>query len=63
MVAIRGVLVADGRPVGSVRWVTRWRRDAVADLPDLPLSLQVFVVVIVLAMWDAEATAAATAGA
>ncbi len=57
------LLVADGRPVGSVRGVSSWRRDAVADLPDLPLSLQVFVVVVVLAMWDAQATAAATAGA
>lgn len=57
------LLVADGRPVGSVRSVSRWRRDAVADLPDLPLPLQVFVVVVVLAMRDAQATAAATAGA
>jgi hypothetical protein len=57
------LLVADGRPVGFVRWVSRWRRDAVADLPDLSLPLQVFVVVVVLAMWDAQATATATAGA
>jgi hypothetical protein len=57
------LLVADGQPVGSVTSVSRWRRDAVADLPDLPLPLQVFVVVVVLAMWDAQATAAATAGA
>lgn len=56
------LLVADGRPVGSVRRVSRWRRDVVADLPDPPLPLQVFVVVV-LTMWDAQATAAATAGA
>ena len=43
--------------------MSRWRRDAVADLPDLPLAVQVFVVVVVLTMWDAQATAAATAGA
>jgi len=58
------LLVADGRPVGSVRRVSRWRSDAVADLPDdLPLPFQVFVVVVVLTMWDTPATAAATAGA
>jgi hypothetical protein len=57
------LLLADDRPMGSVRRVSRWRRDAVADLPDLPLAVQVFVVVVVLAMWDAQATAAATAGA
>ncbi len=54
------LLVADGRPVGSVRRVSRWRSDAVADLPDLPLPLQVFVVVVVMTMWDAQAAAAAT---
>ena len=52
------LLVADGRPVGYVRGVSRWRRDAVADLPDLPLPLQVFVVVVVLTMWDAQAAGA-----
>jgi hypothetical protein len=57
------LLGADGRPVGSVRRVSHWRRDAVADLPDLPVPLQVFVIVVVLTMWDAQATAAATAGA
>ena len=49
------LLVADGRPVGSVRGVSSWRRDAVADLADLSLPLQVFVVVVVLTMWDAQA--------
>lgn len=57
------LLVADGQPVGSVRRVSRWRRDAVANLPGLPLPLQVFVVVVVLTMWDAQAAAAATASA
>ena len=53
------LLVADGRPVGSVRRVSHWRSDAVADLPDLPLPLQIFVVAVVLSMWDAEAAAGA----
>lgn len=62
MVAIRGVTRCRW-PAGGLRsGASRWRRDAVADLPDLPLPLQVFVVVVVLTMWDAQATAAATAG-
>jgi hypothetical protein len=52
-------LVADGRPVGSVRRVSAWRGDAVADLPGLPLPVQVFVFTVVLTAWDAAATAAA----
>lgn len=53
------VLIADGRPVGSVRRPSAWRSDAVADLPDLPLPVQVFVLIVVLTMWDARAAAAA----
>jgi len=52
------LLVADGRPMGSVRRVSTWRGNAVADLPDLPLPLQVFVIVVVLTMWNAQAAAA-----
>lgn len=55
------VLVADGRPVGSVRRPSMWRGDAVADLPNLPLPVQVFVLTVVLTMWDAHAAAAAGA--
>lgn len=51
-------LVVDGRTVGSVRRTRRWRGGAVADLPDLPLPLQVFVVAVVLTMWEAQAAAA-----
>lgn len=54
------VLVAEGRPVGSVRRVSVWRSDAVAELPGLPLPVQVFVLVVVLTMWDSRAAASAT---
>ena len=53
------VLVGNGRPVGSVRRVSAWRGDAVADLPDLLLPVQAFVLVVVLTMWDSGAAAAA----
>jgi len=52
-------LVADGERVGSVRRVSVLRRDAVADLPGLPLPIQVFVLAIVLTMWERREAAAA----
>jgi len=51
-----------GRSVGSVRRTSLWRGDAVADLPGLPLSVQVFVLAVVLTKWDSDAAVAATAG-
>jgi hypothetical protein len=55
------VLIADDRPVGFVRRVRWWRSDAVAELPGLPLPVQVFVMIVVLTMWDRQAAAAASA--
>ena len=52
------ILVTDGTQVGSVRRLGVWRWGAVADLPDLPQAVQVFVVAVVLAMWQAQAAAA-----
>src|SRR5437762_2592722 len=49
------LLVADGRTVGSVRPVGGLKGGAVADLPGLPLPLQVFVVVVVVTTWNAAA--------
>ncbi|WP_407345300.1 hypothetical protein [Pengzhenrongella phosphoraccumulans] len=51
-------LLADGQPVGSVRRTSAWRGDAVADLPGLPLAVQVFVLAVVLATWDTAGAAA-----
>lgn len=52
----------EGRRVGSVRRNSIWRSDAVADLPGLPLTVEVFVLAVVLAMWDSEAVTSVSAG-
>jgi hypothetical protein len=52
-------LLSGDQPVGSVRRVSVWRGDTVADLPGLSLPVQVFVLVVVLTMWNAQAAAAA----
>lgn len=54
------LILTDGQPAGSVRRASMWRGDAVADLPGLPLPLQVFVLAVVVTMWDAQAASAAT---
>jgi hypothetical protein len=53
-------LLLDDLPVGSIRRTSAWRSSAVADLPGLPLPVQVFVLCVVLALW---ARAATTTGA
>ena len=50
---------AAGR-IGSVRRTGKWRGDVAADLPGLPLPVQVFVLGVVITMWDAQAAAAAS---
>jgi hypothetical protein len=42
----------DGRRVGSVRRTSMWRGDVAADLPGLPPAVQIFVLAVVLTMWD-----------
>jgi hypothetical protein len=56
----QALLGADGRHVGTVRRVSVWRGDAIADLPGLPLPVQVFALVAVLTVWDAQSAAAAS---
>jgi hypothetical protein len=51
-------LLVDGERVGSVRRLSMWRTDAIADLPTLPLATQIFVLCVVLTMWDNNAAAA-----
>jgi hypothetical protein len=55
-------LYSEGRRVGSVKRNSIWRGDAVADLPGLPPPVEVFVLAVVLTMWDMAAATAATAG-
>lgn len=57
------LLLADGRQIGSVKPTSRWRGDATADLPGLPLPVQLFVLAVVLTMWAQQSASAATAGA
>ncbi|GIH02100.1 hypothetical protein Rhe02_01670 [Rhizocola hellebori] len=45
-------LVTGGRVTGVIRRVSTWRTDAVADLPQLEPAVQVFVLAVVLTMWD-----------
>jgi hypothetical protein len=52
-------LHAGGVRVGSVKQTSFWRGDVAADLPGLPLPVQLFVLGVVITMWDAQAAAAA----
>jgi len=54
-------LILGDQAVGSIRRDSVWRHSAVADLPGMPRSVQVFVFCVVLAMWDAAAVAASSA--
>jgi hypothetical protein len=51
-------LIANEQTAGTVRRTSVWRGDAVADLPGLPLPVQVFVLAVVLTTWDVQASAA-----
>jgi hypothetical protein len=53
-------LLLGDQPVGSIRRTSMWRRSAVADLPGIPAPVQVFVLCVVLTMWDAAAAAASS---
>lgn len=52
-------LCSEDRQVGSIKRTSIWRSDATADLPGLPVPVQIFVLAVVLTMWDAAAAAAA----
>ena len=55
-------LQSEGQRVGSVKRNSIWRGNAVADLPGLARPVEVFVLAVVLTMWDVAAASAATAG-
>jgi hypothetical protein len=55
-------LIVQGRRAGFVKRVGMWRGDTIADLPGLPMPVQVFVLGLLVTRWDqAQASAAATA--
>jgi hypothetical protein len=51
-------LHAAGRRVGSVKRASVWRGDVVAELPGLPLPVQIFVIGVVISIWNQQAAAA-----
>ncbi|MET7396666.1 hypothetical protein ABZS66_24610 [Dactylosporangium sp. NPDC005572] len=52
------LLSGDGR-IGSVRRLSVWRSDTVADLPGLPLPVQVFALGVIVTTWDNQAAGSA----
>jgi hypothetical protein len=52
-------LIRGGRATGVIKRTSSWRGDATADLPELDAPVQVFVLAVVLTMWDNTAAAAA----
>lgn len=55
-------LYADGRRVGTVRKVSFWGSDVAVDLPGVPLPVQIFVLGVIVTMWQAQAAAASGGG-
>ncbi|MBF9129621.1 hypothetical protein I0C86_11695 [Plantactinospora sp. S1510] len=43
-----------GRRVGSAKRTSFWRGDVVADLPGLPLPVQIFAVGVVITTWEQQ---------
>jgi hypothetical protein len=52
-------LLADGVQVGSLRRTSAWSGAIEADLPGMPLPVQIFVVGVQIALWKAQSAAAA----
>jgi hypothetical protein len=50
----QSLLDGGGHRVGSIRRVSPWRADTEADLPGVPLLVQVFALIVVLATWEAQ---------
>ncbi len=46
-------------PIGAVRRTSVWRGNVTADLPGLPMPVQIFVVGVVIMMWEAQSAGAA----
>mgnify|MGYP003504744627 CR=1 FL=1 len=46
-----------GRPVGRIRRTSLWRGDAVADLPGLPRTVELYALALVLSRWESDSAA------
>jgi len=55
-------LVLGDTRVGSVRKTSFWRGDVAVELPGLATALRIFVLGVVIRMWDSQAAAAAAGG-
>ena len=53
------LLIEDGRAIGSIPWLGHFL-DAVADLPGMPVPVQVFAIVVMQSVWDSERAASQT---
>lgn len=53
---MKETLLVDGQRVGYLRRRRAWRAHAVADLPGVPLDVEVFALAVVLMQWKAGAT-------
>lgn len=53
-------LYVGGAKVGSVRRMSFWGNDVAVDLPTVPLPVQVFVLGVIVSMWEAQSAAAAS---
>jgi hypothetical protein len=58
----RQELLADGVTAGSLRRTSAWSGGIEADLPGMPLPIQVFVIGVQIAIWQAQTTAATSGG-
>ncbi|GAB1645659.1 hypothetical protein [Krasilnikovia sp. MM14-A1259] len=52
-------LHTDQGPAGSVRRTSMWGDQVAVDLPGMPMPVQIFVLGVVITMWNAQAAAAA----
>ncbi|MEV1292115.1 hypothetical protein [Pseudonocardia sp. NPDC049635] len=56
------LLVEGEQAIGSIRKLSWWRGGAEAELPGLSLPVQLFVVAVVLSMWEQQSAAASGGG-
>jgi hypothetical protein len=46
-------------PIGVVRRTSLWRGDVAGDLPGMTLPVQIFVLGVIITLWDAQSSSAA----
>jgi hypothetical protein len=56
-------LMLGDRKVGTIKRASKWKGGAVAELGEMSLPVQLFVLAVVVTMWNQQAAAAGAAGA